>query len=89
MIDDNIKVDKNKYVYTIFFHPSMLLKSTTLLLENFLFLKLCTGYIESYIWYDYDYENNCYGLKITGKSLTNILCTRFEIINHFLKPNRK
>ncbi len=82
MINDAIKFKNGKYVCTIHFHPSMILVPVSAL-DNFLFLK---SYIES-IETDLcrDYENNYYSLRLAGKSLTNILRTRFEILNYFIK----
>ena len=84
MIDDDIKVKNGKYVCTIYFHRSMILVPVSAL-ENFLFLKSYIEFIEYDMWWDY--ENSCYSLKLAGKSLTNILRTRFEIINYFIKTS--
>ena len=79
---DDIKVKNGKYVCTIHFHQSSIL-TTASSLENFLFLKWYIESIENALWHDL--ENNCYSLKLSGKSLTNILRTRFEIVNYFIK----
>ena len=84
MINDDIKVKNGKYVCTIHFHPSTILKKI-IALENFLFLKSYIESIEYYWWRDY--ENNYYSLKLAGKSLTNILRARFEIVNYFIKTS--
>lgn len=78
---DDIKVKNGKYVCTIHFRPSTIISSASAL-DNFLFLKSYIESIESDIWYDY--EHDCYSLKLVGKSLTNILRTRFEIVNYFI-----
>ena len=82
MINDAIKVKNGKYVCTICFRSSMIISSASAL-ETFLFLKSYIESIESDIWYDF--EHDCYRLKLVGKSLTNILRTRFEIVNYFIK----
>ena len=81
---DDIEVKNGKYVCTIHFHPSMIRTSMSAL-DNFLFLKSYIESIETNIWYDF--ENNCYSLELAGKSLTNILRTRFEIVNYFIKTS--
>ena len=80
MINDAIKVKNGKYVCMIHFHSSMILVPWSAL-ENFLFLKSYIESIEYDLWYDFDY----YNLKLVGKSLTNILRARFEIVNYFIK----
>lgn len=84
MIKDAIKVKNGKYVCTIHFHRSMILVPVSAL-ENFLFLKSYIEFIEYDMWWDY--ENGCYSLKLAGKSLTNILRARFEIVNYFIKTS--
>jgi len=81
---DDIKVKNGKYVCTIHFHRSMILVPVSAL-ENFLFLKSYIEFIEYDMWWDY--ENGCYSLKLAGKSLTNILRARFEIVNYFIKTS--
>lgn len=82
MIDDNIKFNDGKYICTIYWYPGITGVSRSAL-ENFLFLKSYIESIESYITYDFEYRR--YILKLVGPSLTNILRTRFEIVNYFIK----
>ena len=81
MVDD-IKVKNGEYVCTIHFYPGITGVSRSAL-ENFLFLKWYIESIESYVFYDYEYSR--YSLRLVGKSLTNILRARFEIVNYFIK----
>lgn len=81
MINDAIKVKNDKYVCTIYLDPEITRVSKNEL-ENFLFWKSYTESIESYVFYDYEYCR--YSLRLIGKSLTNILRARFEIINYFI-----
>ena len=79
---DDIKIDNGRYVCTTYLYPGITRVSRSAL-ENFLFLKSYTEYIESYIWYDY--ERNHYIIRLASTSLTNILRTRFEIVNFYIK----
>lgn len=81
-MDDDIKVKNDKYMYTIYLYPGITRVSKNEL-ENFLFLRWYTESIESYVFYDYEYCR--YSLRLIGKSLTNILRARFEIVNYFIK----
>jgi len=82
MTDDDIKFNNGRYTCIIYFYPGITGVSRSAL-ENFLFLKWYIESIENYI--TYDFENHRYILKLVGPSLTNILCTRFEIVNYFIK----
>jgi hypothetical protein len=82
MINDAIKFKNGKYICTIYLYPGITGVSRSAL-ENFLFLKWYTESIECYVFYDYEYRR--YSLRLVGKSLTNILRARFEIVNYFIK----
>ncbi len=79
---DDIKVNNGKYVCTIYLYPGITHVSRNKL-ENFLFWKSYSESIESYVFYDYEYRR--YSLRLIGKSITNILRARFEIVNYFVK----
>ena len=81
---DDIKVKNGKYICTIYLYPGITGISRSAL-EKFLFLKWYTEFIECYVFYDYEYCR--YSLKLAGKSLTNILRARFEIVNYFIKTS--
>ena len=79
---DDIKVDDGRYICTIYLYPGFTHIGRSGL-EKFLVLKACTETVKSYIWRDY--ERNYYIIRLVGTSLTNILRTRFEIINFYIK----